>query len=261
MTRAPTTQESQPPAPSETREAVLQLQGVGMRFGEITALKDVDLEVYRGEILGIAGPNGSGKSTLFNAVAGVYRPTGRILLEGANIVGLGPDRVCRKGIARTFQIPQVFGSMTAEDNIRVGAHFGRAIRGGMKEAINDAVATVGLEDKRSVVAEHLNLLGRKLLMLAAALATDPFLLLLDEPMGGLTPAEIHEFGTLITRLNRESGMTVIVIEHKVRKLVELSDRLMILYNGELVALGLPDEVVNDPRVIDLYLGGSFHAAC
>ena len=248
------------PSPGRAREPVLQLQNVGKRFGEIVALKDVDLEVCRGEILGIAGPNGSGKSTLFNAVAGVYRPTGRVLLEGANIVGLGPDRVCRRGIARTFQIPQVFTSMTVEDNVLVGAHFGRKNRRGTRKAVDEALATTGLEDRRSVVAEHLDLLDRKLTMLAAALATDPFLLLLDEPMGGLTPAEIGQFGSHIVRLNRECDMTIIVIEHKVRKLVELSDRLMILYNGERVALGLPDEVVNDPRVIDLYLGGTFHAA-
>jgi branched-chain amino acid transport system ATP-binding protein len=233
---------------------VLELTNVGKRFAEIVALKDVSVTVREAEVLGIAGPNGSGKSTLFNVVGGVYRGTGRVLLRGENIMSLSPDRVCRRGVGRTFQIPQVFTTMTVEDNVRVGARFGGAPRQRTQELIDEALEFVGLSARRREGAGHLDLLGRKLLMLAAALATEPFLLMLDEPMGGLTPAEIGQLSGLILKLRDERRLTPIVIEHKVRTLVELSDRLMILFNGERIALGPPQEVVNDQRVIDLYLG-------
>ena len=233
---------------------VLELVDVGKRFGPIVALKDVSVTVREAEVLGIAGPNGSGKSTLFNVVGGVYRGTGRVLLRGENIMSLSPDRVCRRGVGRTFQIPQVFTTMTVEDNVRVGARFGGAARHRTQELIDQALEFVGLSARRRDGAGHLDLLGRKLLMLAAALATEPFLLMLDEPMGGLTPAEIGQLSGLILKLRDERRLTPIVIEHKVKTLVELSDRLMILFNGERIALGPPQEVVNDQRVIDLYLG-------
>lgn len=237
-----------------TGRAVLELDNVGKRFGAIVALKDVSVVVREGEVLGIAGPNGSGKSTLFNVVTGVHRGTGSVLLRGENIINLSPDRVCRRGVGRTFQIPQVFASMTVEENVRVGARFGGASRGRTRELMDRSLEFVGLTSRRGVKASHLDLLERKLLMLAATLATEPFLLLLDEPMGGLTPAEIARLSALIVNLRDEQGVTPIVIEHKVKTLVALSDRLMILFNGERIALGPPQEVVNDERVIDLYLG-------
>jgi ABC-type branched-subunit amino acid transport system ATPase component len=241
-----------PPAPTDP--AVLELIDIGKRFGAITALKGVSVTVREGEVLGIAGPNGSGKSTLFNVVAGVYRGTGHVLLRGEDIMALSPDRVCRRGVARTFQIPQVFATMTIEDNVRVGARFGGAPRHRTQELIDRSLEFVGLSSRRKVAAKHLDLLGRKLLMLAAALATEPFLLMLDEPMGGLTPVEIAQLTGLILKLRDEHSVTPIVIEHKVKTLVELSDRLMILFSGERIALGPPQEVVNDQQVVDLYLG-------
>lgn len=218
---------------------VLELVDVGKRFGEIVALKDVNVAVREGEVLGIAGPNGSGKSTLFNVVTGVHRGTGQVLLRGDDIINEKPDRVCRRGVGRTFQIPQVFATMTVEDNVRVGARFGGAARQRAAELIDRSIEFAGLADRRTVEARHLDLLERKLLMLAATLATEPFLLLLDEPMGGLTPVEIARFSALILELRDRQGVTPIVIEHKVRTLVELSDRLMILFNGERIALGPP----------------------
>lgn len=237
-----------------TTPVVLELVEVGKHFGEIVALNNVSVAVHEGEVLGIAGPNGSGKSTLFNVVAGVYRGTGKVLLRDHDIMSLSPDRVCRKGIGRTFQVPQVFATMSVADNVRVGARFGGAHRRRTEELIKESLEFVGLWGRRDVAAKHLDLLERKLVMLAASLATEPFLLMLDEPMGGLTPAEIAALSGLILKLRDGRGVTPIVIEHKVKTLVELSDRLMILFNGERIALGRPEEVVNDQRVIDLYLG-------
>ncbi|MCL4368814.1 MAG: ABC transporter ATP-binding protein [Actinobacteria bacterium] len=236
------------------KAAILQVVDVAKTFNAIVALKCVNFEVAEGEIFGIAGPNGAGKSTLFNVIAGSFRGTGRIVFRGEDIMGLAPHAACRLGIARTFQIPQLFSSMTVGDNVRVGAHFGGRARRDERKLIREALEAVGLADRESAPAKHLDLLEKKLTMLAAALATEPWLLLLDEPMGGLSPAEVAEFSKLIARLNRERHITVIVIEHLIRKLAELSDRMMILYHGEEIALGPPAEVVSDQRVVDLYLG-------
>lgn len=217
------------------------------------------MDVYAGEVLGIAGPNGAGKTTLFNVIAGHLGGSGHIWFRGQDIMGWKPHRVCRQGIARTFQVPVLFGSMSVADNVRVGAHFGGRADGDERRAVADALEQVGLSDRASAPARHLDLMGKKLAMLAAALVTEPLVLLLDEPMGGLAPAEVAAFGDLIVRLNRERGITLVVIEHLIRKLVELSDRLMILYHGEQIALGPPAAVVNDARVIDLYLGTAVHA--
>lgn len=249
-----------PPAGEPT--PVLAVMDLGKDFGEIAALRGLSFEVFPGEAFGIAGPNGAGKSTLFNLIAGKYSGTGRILFEGRDILGLKPHRACRRGIGRTWQIPAVFDTMTVEENVRVGARFGRPSDRTERERIRSALAAVGMEEKADRTAKHLDLLEKKLTMLAAALATNPSLLLLDEPMGGLAPTEIDRFGALIGGLNRETGLTLIVIEHLIRKLVQLTDRMLILYHGERIALGRPVEVVNDPRVIDLYIGtGDYTAEC
>ncbi len=245
--------------PPVGREAILRVEHVGKRFGEIVALSDVSMSVGTGEVFGVAGPNGAGKTTLFNVIAGRFGGTGSIWFEGQDIMGWKPHRVCRHGIARTFQIPMLFSSLSVADNVRVGAHFGARKDGDERRVVAETLEQVGMSDKAGMLARHLDLMGKKLTMLAAALATGPSLLLLDEPMGGLAPAEVTEFGGLITRLNRERGITIVVIEHLVRKLVELSDRLMILYHGEQIALGPPKDVVNDPRVIELYLGTADYA--
>jgi branched-chain amino acid transport system ATP-binding protein len=234
---------------------ILRCENVTRRFGELVAVKDLSFEVEKGEVFGIAGPNGAGKTTLFNVITGFYRGSGVIIFDNVNIMGLRPYQVCHKGIARTFQIPQLFLTLPVVDNVKVGAHFG--VQGGHDERaiINEAINLVGLQGKENVIAANLNLFDKKLTMLAAALATKPKLLLLDEPVGGLSPTEVKQCVALVHKINQELGLTVIVIEHLMKVLTEISRRLMILHNGEKICLGPPQEVINDKRVIEVYLGG------
>jgi len=239
---------------------ILQIEKVSKRFGELAAVKDVSFEVERGEIFGIAGPNGAGKSTLFNLIAGMFSYSGKIFYDDQDISGLRPHQVCHKGIARTFQIPLLFSTMTVFDNIKVGAHFGASgehSKRGEEENINKTLNFVGLGGKEKVTAKNLNLLDKKLTMLAAALSTKPELLMLDEPIGGLSPAEAKQSTELFRKINRELGVTIIIIEHLMKVLVELCQRLMILHNGERICINSPQEVAKDKRVIEVYLGAAY----
>ena len=222
---------------------ILQVDDVTQRFGELAAVKDLSFELEEGEIFGIAGPNGAGKSTLFNAITGFYRYSGDIYFNNEKISRLSTHQICHKGIARTFQIPHLFPTLPMVQNVRVGAYFG----------------FVGLEGRENVPAEHLNLLDKKLTMVAVALATKPKLLLVDEPTAGLSPTETRDFITLFKKINKELGLTIIIIEHLMKVLTELSQRLMIMENGEKIAIGPPLEVTKDEKVIEIYLGSRFHA--
>ncbi len=236
---------------------ILEVKQLTKRFGELAAVKDVSFGVEEGEVFGIAGPNGAGKTTLFNLIAGTYSGTGEIIFEGQNLEGLRPHQVCRRGVARSFQLPTVFSTMSVYDNVRVGAHFGNASSRGDAAIIREVIDFVGLSGKGDAPVRNLALFNKKLTMLAAALATKPRLLLLDEPIGGLSPAEIDKSVALFKRINQELKITIIVIEHLMRVLVELSHRLMILHNGERIALGLPGEVVREKKVIEVYLGENY----
>jgi branched-chain amino acid transport system ATP-binding protein len=233
---------------------ILQVNNVTQRFGQLAAVKDLCFEVEKGEIFGIAGPNGAGKSTLFNVITGFYHGSGDIIFDGANIRGLRPHQICHRGIARTFQIPQLFLSLPMVENVRVGAHFG--VRGAHdeRERINEAISLVGLQGKENVIAANLNLFDKKLTLIATALATKPKLLLLDEPIGGLSPTEVRESVALIQKINKELGLTIIVIEHLMKVLTKIAQRLMILHNGEKICLGSPGEVAKNKKVIEVYLG-------
>lgn len=235
--------------------SILQVNKVTQCFGELAAVNNLSFEVEDGEIFGIAGPNGAGKSTLFDVITGFYRGSGDIIFDGSNIIGLRPHQVCHRGIARTFQIPELFLTLPVFDNVRVGAHFG--VRGAHdeRERINEAINFVGLQGKENIIAANLNLFDKKLTLLAVALATKPKLLLLDEPIGGLSPTELRESVNLIRRINKELGLTIIVIEHLMKVLTEISQRLMIIHNGEKICISSPQEVVKDRRVIEVYLGG------
>lgn len=237
---------------------LLVLSGVSRRFGSLLALNDLSLGVRSGEILGIAGPNGAGKTTLLNVCTGVLAPSsGTILFEGQSIGGQPPHRCCHLGIARTFQIPQVFSSMTIEENVATGAVFG-ALRHEAPEVrrrrVTEVLETVGLAGRGARSASEVDLLTRKRIMLGAALATRPRLLFLDEPLAGLNAEEVTVFVELFRSLHQRLKLTLVVVEHKVRALAALSERILILNFGSLLCLDRPEVVLRDPRVIDVYLG-------
>lgn len=236
---------------------VMSLDHVSRRFGALKALDDLSFDIRGGEILGIAGPNGAGKTTLLNVCTGVMPPSaGSLTFEGHAVAGLSAHRCCRLGIARTFQIPQIFSSMSVEDNISTGAMFGPRGHGAdaIKTKVNDVLAITGLIGQRHQPASRADLLTRKRIMLAAALATEPKLVFLDEPLAGLNTEEVDIFVGLFRRLHAALGLTLVVVEHKVRALASLSDRILILNAGSLLCLDRPEAVLRDTRVIDIYLG-------
>lgn len=238
---------------------ILETQGLTKTFGKLAAVQQVSFGVEEGEIFGIAGPNGAGKSTLFNMVAGFYPPTaGKVIFHGEDITRLPADKVCRKGIARTFQIPSTFHTLNVYDNIRIGATFGTAGREHhkhMKEWIDEIVELLDLSEKTERSATNLDLYTTKVVLLGAALATDCSLLMLDEPMAGFTLGEIENYLSLVRKIREERKITIIIIEHLLDILIDVSDRMMIINNGELLYLGDPEKVTEDRRVVDVYLGG------
>jgi branched-chain amino acid transport system ATP-binding protein len=242
--------------------ALLTVEGVSKSFGGLVAVRDIDLAVDEGEILGLIGPNGSGKTTLFNVITGVYRPdAGSIRLSGREIAGLPPAQLCKLGIARTFQHVRPFQNLTVLDNVAVGRIYGReAVRSraqGEEEA-RELLEMVGLTDGHEARAGSLTLLGRKRLELARALATRPRLLLLDELLAGLNASEVVAALDLIRRI-RTGGVTIIMVEHLVKVLFGISDRVIVLNAGEKIADGPPESVMADEGVITAYLGTGQHA--
>jgi len=237
---------------------ILKCENVTKQFGKLYAVDGLSFEVEEGIIFGIAGSNGSGKTTTFNLITGIYPFAGDIIFNGEKISGLSPYKICHKGVARTFQIPQLFLSLPLLDNIRAGAHFGNpgANHNEMK-TIKEVLDFVGLRGKESTIAANLKLLDKKLAMIATALATKPKILLLDEPIAGLNPTEIRHSIELFKRINQDLGVTILIIEHFMKVLTELSQRLMILENGAQISIGPPQEVTEDPRVIETYLGGCY----
>jgi branched-chain amino acid transport system ATP-binding protein len=233
---------------------LLEVERVAKGFGGVRAVHDVSFTLDEGELIGVMGPNGSGKTTLFNLIAGALRPDGgRIRLRGHDIAGLPPHRVCARGIARTFQLVRPFAGLTALENVLVGRLYGR---GGATGAVAEAerlLALVGLEGRAQLPAAQLTLIDRKRLELARALATAPQLLLLDEFMAGLNPVETAAAMALIRRLQTD-GLTVLMVEHIVWALMDLSRRIVVLSAGEKIAEGPPEAVAADPAVVAAYLG-------
>jgi branched-chain amino acid transport system ATP-binding protein len=237
---------------------MLEVTGVVKRFGGLVAVNNVDMRVREGEILGLVGPNGAGKTTLLNIISGIYRPdTGSVKYRGEEISRLSLDRICRKGIAKTFQQTHSFPEMSARENVMISALFGNGRRISLEEAREQAESRlefVGFPmDKIDRQMANLNVIELRRAQLARALGSRPKMLLLDELMTGLNPSEGSEAIALIQRL-RESGITIIMIEHVMRVILGVSDRMVVLDNGEKIAEGSPDEIVRDPRVINSYLG-------
>jgi branched-chain amino acid transport system ATP-binding protein len=223
-------------------------------FGGLRAVSRLSFDAEPGEILGLIGPNGAGKTTVFNLVTGFLRPTaGRILLAGRSVVGLRPHAITRRGIARTFQVVKPFPRLSVRENVTLAAFCHEAARRRAETLAAQVLERVGLQDKLDSRAADLTLGEQKRLEIARALATDPRLLLLDEPMGGLNPREVNAACALVEQI-RADGVSVILVEHVMKAIMRISNRIVVIHHGEKIADGPPERVVNDPGVIAAYLG-------
>ena len=246
---------------------LLACRNVSKYFGALAAVNNLSFEVWPGEVLGISGPNGAGKTTLFDVISGLApADSGQVVFEERDISRLSPDRICREGIARTFQLNAAFDTLTARENVLVAAYYGhrnrifpglRFDRDSQRRA-DEALEVVGMADKAESVVKDLPVFHRKLLMVAGVLATEPKLLLMDEPVGGLNKEEMNQIMALVERV-RELGVTTVLIEHVMRFLVQAADRALVMHHGESIYEGSAEGLCRDQTVVECYLGqGASH---
>jgi branched-chain amino acid transport system ATP-binding protein len=239
--------------------SLLKIQGVSKRFGGLAALTHVTYDVNQGEILGLIGPNGAGKTTLFNVVNGFYPPThGEVFFKGEKISHLKPHQICKLGMGRTFQVVRPLQRLTTLDNVIASAFLRARRKAEAREMALENLQFTGLYDDRNVVSKGLPLGKRKKLEITRALATRPEMLLLDESFAGLNPAEQNDLVEIIRKV-RERGVTIMVIEHHMKVIMSISDRIVVLNYGEKIAEGSPKEIGNNPLVIEAYLGEAVNA--
>ena len=237
-------------------DMVLQVKDVSKRFGGLQALSDVTFDLPEGQILGLIGPNGAGKTTLFNVINGVYAPTqGQVFFRGEDVTGKPSYEVARRGLARAHQVVRPLADLTVRENVMVGACFGREHQGlrAAAQLADEALTQVGLIDRADQPAGSLTVAMKKRLEMARALAAKPYLILLDEVLAGLNPSEIASMMETV-RTIRDQGVTILMIEHVMQAIMAISDRLLVLDYGMLIATGSPEEVANNPQVIEAYLG-------
>jgi branched-chain amino acid transport system ATP-binding protein len=239
---------------------MLQLKDVTKRFGGLTAVDRFSCTIEEGEIVGLIGPNGAGKTTVFNLITGsLPADEGEITFRTEPITRLRPDQVCHRGIGRSFQIVKPFGNISVLDNVLIGALAEEESVLQARERAGEMLRLVGLEDQRDTLAKGLTIGNRKRLEVGRALATNPELLLLDEPVGGLNPTEVNQLMELVREIVRR-GVTVLMIEHCMQAIMSVSDRILVMHHGEKIAEGKPSEVAVDPQVVRAYLGEEYYIA-
>ena len=240
--------------------SLIEVKNVSKRFGGIAALKDLSFVLNKGEILGLIGPNGSGKTTLFNVINGFYQPTtGDVYLRGEKVTRLKPHVLCKLGVARTFQVVKPLQRMTVLDNVLASAFIRTKTKAEAETLVTEMLKFTNLYEDRAMLSKSLPLGKRKRLEIARALATQPEIILLDESFAGLNPTEINEQIEIVNKIRIERGITILIIEHHMKVIMSISDRILVLNYGQKIAEGTPDEIGRNPVVIEAYLGEAISA--
>jgi branched-chain amino acid transport system ATP-binding protein len=239
---------------------LLEVRNISKDFGGLVAVSNVSFNVRNGELLGLIGPNGAGKTTLFDLVTGLEKPdSGSALYEGRDIVGLRPHEICKLGISRTYQSARLFLNHTVRQNVLVGAIYGRSSGENInvRDKVDSILERLDLKKREAVVAKNLPIEQRKIVEVGRAIAANPKLLMLDEPMAGLNPNEIGRFVDLLKSIREEMSISVLIVEHVMKAISSACSRVIVMHHGEIIAEGTPNAVLNDTRVVEVYLGKSY----